>query len=54
MITPRRPRFAPGAAGTPKDMNGRFTVVGKLVSYDGDEETVVQLPASTFRLRRHR
>ena len=33
---------------------GRFTITGKLISYDGTEETVVQLPASTFRLRRPR
>jgi hypothetical protein len=34
--------------------SGRFTITGKLISYDGMEETVVQLPTSTFRLRRHR
>jgi hypothetical protein len=33
---------------------GRFTITGKLISYDGMEETVVQLPVSTFRLRRPR
>jgi hypothetical protein len=33
---------------------GRFTITGKLISYDGYEETVVHLPASTFRLRRPR
>ena len=33
---------------------GRFTVTGRLTSYDGTEETVVMLPESTFRLRRPR
>jgi hypothetical protein len=33
---------------------GRFTIHGKLTSYDGTHEEIVQLPTTTFRLRRPR